>query len=113
MNKIIRYIPEANLRGGYDSLRILAKKSGIDLLNIGQGEFVVFVNRKKDKMKVATQNDVVAYHRTHNGNKINPLVISRLPKYFSGGVISYEGAIKETILQAFPNYFKRDLKQTT
>lgn len=106
MNRLVRYIGDQDLRQGYDGLN---KK--FPLTNLGAGEFVAFVNRAKDKVKLATGNDVIVYHRMQKGQRIDPRVIQLLPKYLSGNKINYDAAMREVLQKAFPKWFaSKDIK---
>jgi hypothetical protein len=93
-------VPDADLRQGYDGLN---KK--VPLLNLGKGEFVAFVNRKKDKVKLCTGNDMIAYLRLPQGQKIDPRVIQYLPEFFDGPKIKYDKAIEKVLRGTFPKWF--------
>jgi len=101
MNKLTRYVPDTDLRMGYDGLN---KKT--PLSNLGKGEFVAFVNRDRNKIKLCTSNDVVLYHRMTRGNKIDPRVIMFLPRYLNGAKINYDDAMREVMKKEFPKWFK-------
>lgn len=105
MNKLARYFADADLRGGYDSLSVAAKKQGLILRDLPKGHFAAFVNRKRDKLKLATSNDLVAYLRLE-GRRIDPRVIQTLPQYFDGGAIHYDRAIEVVMRRQFPAWFK-------
>lgn len=100
MNKLIRYVPDVDLRLGYDGLN-----RKVSLANLGAGEFVAFVNRQRTKIKLATGNDVVLYHRMRSGHKIDPRVIALLPRYLSGNKINYDAAMRDVLQKAFPKWF--------
>jgi hypothetical protein len=105
MNRLIKYIPDSDLRLGYDGLN---KK--VPLTNLGKGEFVAFVNRAQNKIKLCTQNDMVAYYR-HSRGKIDPRVIQHLPEYFNGTGIQYNKAIERVMKDKFPKFFiKKTIK---
>lgn len=101
-NKLVRYVPDADLRVGYDGLQRIVR-----LQNLGKGEFVAFVNRKRDKIKLATGNDMIAYHRLPQGHKVDPRVIALLPEYFDGGQINYDAAVEKVLRKSFPTWFER------
>lgn len=105
MNKLVRYFPNSDLRMGYDGLYLKAKKQGLDLSNLPQGHFVAFVNTGMNKVKLCTQNDVLAYlRRTH---KIDPRVIQHLPEYFNGQTLDYDKATEKMLRKSFPKWFEK------
>lgn len=105
MNKLIKYVPDTDLRMGYDGLN---KK--VPLQSLSKGEFVAFVNRKKDKLKLCTGGDVTAYLRLKNGQRIDPRVIQYLPEYFNGETIEYGAAVEKVLRKSFPKWFVKDVK---
>lgn len=107
MNKIVRYFPDSDLRGQHKALALQASKGKVNVDSLGAGEFLVFVNRKRDKLKMYTGGNVVAYLKMKDGHKLNPSVIRNLPKHFSGAGINYDAAMKETMQQQFPQWFEK------
>ncbi len=107
MSRVVRYFADADMRAGYDGLTRIAKKEDVDIPNLGQGEFVVFVNRQRNKMKLCTQNDIVAYMRMGRGQKIDPRVIQYLPRYFDGKSFDYDAAMRRVLQKYFPTFFDR------
>jgi hypothetical protein len=104
MNKLIRYVPSADLRKGYDGL-----SAEVNLRNLKKGEFVAFVNSKLDKVKLCTCNDLVAYLRLPKGQRINPDVIQHLPEAFDGSSINYGKAVEKSLRKSFPKWFDKEL----
>lgn len=102
MNKLVRYVPDADLRVGYDGLQKIVK-----LQNLGKGEFVAFVNRRRDKIKLATGNDTLAYHRLPQGQRVDPKVIAILPEYFDGATLNYDAAVEKSLRKSFPTWFDK------
>lgn len=102
MNRLIRYIADADLRQGYDGL---SKK--VPLAALGKGEFVAFVNRKRDKVKLCTGGDMVAYLRLKSG-RLDPRTIQYLPEYFNGTTIEYDKAIERVMRKQFPKWFDKN-----
>lgn len=101
MNKLTKYIPDADLRMGYDGLNRVTP-----LTNLGKGEFVAFVNRARDKVKLCTCNDMVAYLRLPSGQRIDPRVIQYLPEFFNGSTIEYGKAVAKVLRKNFPKWFE-------
>ncbi len=106
MNRIVRYFPDTDMRGQHLALASVALKEKIYVDQLGAGEFLVFVNRRRDKLKMYTGGNVVAYLKMPNGHKVDPMVIRNLPKHFSGAGINYDAAMKETMQVQFPKWFE-------
>lgn len=102
MNRLVRYVPDADLRRGYTGLSLQVPLSKLD-----KGEFVAFVNVRRDKIKLCTCNDLVAYLRLPPGEKIDPSVIQHLPEYFDGKSINYDGAVEKALRKSFPKWFEK------
>jgi len=102
-NRIVSngYFANSDMRCGHTGLAAIAKKRGINLDNLGVGDLVVFVNSKQDKVKVATAGYTLSYLRMPSGQRINPGVISLIPKFFNGGQINYSGALRQVIMKEF------------
>lgn len=104
-NRIVRYFSDTHLGNGHDGLRKLAKDSNVDLMSLRHGEFVVFVNKKKNALKLFASGYVIAHLKLPNGERINPRTIALLPKFFNGTEINYSNALKEVIKQEYPSFF--------
>lgn len=102
MNRLVRVVNDTNMGLGYDGLNKLVK-----LGNLGKGEFVCFINKKKNKVKLATCQDMVAYHRLPAGQQIDPRVIQHLPEFFDGGQIQYDKAVEKVLRGTFPKWFEQ------
>ncbi len=98
MNKIIQVFLNADLRCSHLGLYELAKKSKIDVHKLEEGEFVLFVNSGKNRLKMYAPNNVIAYLSLPTG-KIDMRTIALIPKSFSAsGKIEYNKALK-TVLE--------------
>lgn len=99
--RILQVFMNANLRSGHDGLEKLAKDNGIKVRSLEPGQFVVFINTHKDKVKVFAASQVIAYCRLEKGRKIDMNVIREIPRVFlSNGRLDYEAALKEAVEQA-------------
>jgi len=96
-NKIIRYFPDSDLRCGHEGLEFIAKKSGVETRDMKLGEFIVFMNSKMDKMKIFTAGNLIVYQKSFNGSRIDPRIISLIPKYFRGTELDYTAAVGEVL----------------
>ncbi len=105
--KIIRYFPGADLRCQHAGLAKMAKARGINVHKLKPGEYVIFTNNAKDKLKMFTTGNTVAYLKMPDGQRLNLNVIAKIPKFFTGGVINYTGANKEQIQKELDRVRKR------
>lgn len=101
MMSLVKYVPDTDLRMGWDGL---SKK--VPLGNLKRGEFVAFVNREQNKLKLATAGDMIAYLRLPRAQKIDPRVIQYLPVCFDGKKIDYDQAVERALRKSFPAWFE-------
>ena len=85
------------MRGQHAALSDMALKNNIRVSNLSSGEYVVFVNRKKDRIKVFAANNIIAYHKSVEG-RIDMGTIALIPKAFEGsGNLNYNKALKKRL----------------
>lgn len=99
--RIVRFFPDTNLQGGHIGLSKLAKENGVDVNKLKLGEYLIFVNRKKDKLKMFASASLIAYLKMPPGGRIDPRTIAILPRYFNGTSIQYDEALKEVLDREF------------
>jgi hypothetical protein len=95
MQKIIRYFSNSDLRSGHLGLAKIARNYKVDPRGLGAGEYLVFVNRAKTKVKVYTGGNIIAF--LSSKTRIDLRTIALIPKYFDGGEIKYSQALEEVI----------------
>jgi hypothetical protein len=108
--RILQCFLNADLRQGHDGLEKLARQNNIDVTRLHPGQYVVFVNSHRDKVKVYAANGVVAYYR-HTGGRIYDLrVLQEIPKAFNGtATFNMDTALKTVVEDALRR--KRALKE--
>lgn len=90
---ILRCFLDTNLAYGHDGLSAIAKKTNTDVAKLKAGDFVVFINRARDRVKVYAANNVIAYVKAPPRTKIDLRVISEIPNVFNGASMDYDDAI--------------------
>lgn len=90
---IVQVFLNVDMRNMHNGLGKIAKESGIDVNQLDPGQYVVFINSQKNKVKIFASNDVVAYHRTKSG-KIQMETIREIPRSFRGGAFDYDSALR-------------------
>jgi len=95
--KIVRYFPNSDLRGQHKGLAEIAKANRIDVNKLAPGEYLIFVNNARDKLKMYAAGNVIAYLRMPQGRRIDLRVIQYLPRFFTGGKINYTAALTKSI----------------
>lgn len=99
--RILQVFSNADLRNGHDGLTTIAKLQGIDVARLRRGEYVIFINSSRDKLKLFATHNVVAYYKTRPGEVLDLRTISLIPRAFNGsGRIDYDSALKEAVEQA-------------
>jgi hypothetical protein len=108
-SRVLRVILNTNLGNGHDGLKkIAAKVAGIGIEKLQAGEYLVFINSARDKMKVYASGNIIAYLRLPRGQILNLATIQEIPRVFRGdGQIDYPAALKSALLQAFEGKRKR------
>lgn len=87
--------------GGHDALVRVAKSQGMNLEKLDTGCAVVFINRKREKMKVYSYNGVLSYMRSPEGRPFDLMAIDEFPKAFdANGRMDYPAALKLRIEKA-------------
>lgn len=97
-SRVIQCYLNSDLRNGHEGLTALAKKNGIHTGKLEAGQYVVFINSRKDRLKLYAANNVVAYLKLEDGRKIDLNTIRLIPQVFNGsGKIDYDRALRETL----------------
>lgn len=101
MAKLLQVFLDSDLRLGHPGLARLANKNGIKVGELGVGEYVMFVNVKKNKLKLYAANEIVAYLRLPKGS-IDVRTLALIPKTFeSRGRLDYDGDLRTVIEREF------------
>jgi hypothetical protein len=100
--KAVKFLFNADLRGGHDNLKAQSKKVGVDLEKLETEEAAVFINRQRNKIKTYSYNGVMSYIRfteeSHRGIDMNAL--SEIARAFDKrGQLDYNKALKASLLQ--------------
>ena len=96
---IVLLIDNVHMGLGHDGLTKLAKKFKRDPMSLGQGELLMFLNRKRDKLKIMGHRGLVlGYLKMPGGNRIMLDAIQYIPKAFGArGEIDYDSALKKAL----------------
>lgn len=96
--RVLQCFFNADLRNGHEGLQQIATEAGLDVGKLSPGQYVIFVNAKRDRLKLYAANHVVAYYKAPAGQSINLLTIQEIPRAFmSTGRIDYDVALKAAI----------------
>lgn len=98
MTKLLRVFLNADMRYGHRGLKKLAKDAGIDVSEITPGDFVIFLNTEKNRIKLYGANNVVAYLALDQG-KIDMRTVALIPRAFkASGKIDYDASLKDVVM---------------
>lgn len=100
-NRIVRIIFNTDLRNSHDGLTTLAHDFDIDTATLKPGEYVVFINAKKNALKFFAAGQVVAHFRMPSHRKMDMRIIGMIPRFFNGRELKYDDALKELITTEF------------
>jgi hypothetical protein len=95
---------DVDFRNGHDGLNQIAKEKKIQIRNMPHGEMVLFVNSKRNMIKVLAStgeensNGVVAFYKCPRG-RINEYSLQFIAQAFRGGEIRYDEALKRGLLK--------------
>ncbi len=101
MQRVVQVFIGADLRGQHPSLTKLCRKNGIDVTTLLPGHYVIFINSKRNRLKVFAANNVLAYLKMPEGQYLDMRTIQYIPQAFTAsGNIDYNKALKETVEKA-------------
>lgn len=100
MSKVVRCFFDTHMGLAHDGLREVARKyGGLDLDQLSHGEFVVFINTSKDRLKIFAAGNTFAYWRAHKGSKLELSTIRQIPRIFTGQQIGeYDKALEAALV---------------
>lgn len=98
MNKIIRVFFDVDMRNGLDGLNRVATEHKLNLAELDQGEFVVFINSSKTILKLFATKDMYAHYRSPSG-RIDTRMIQYIPTVFNGTRFKFDDALREALLK--------------
>lgn len=102
MSKVVRCFLDTNMCYQHDSLNKIARKGGMTLSSLEPGEYVVFINKALNKIKLFANNNVFAYCRLDKGRRIDLKVISEIPSVFeSTKTLNYDQALEAMLTKRF------------
>ncbi len=99
--KIVRYVTGVHMALSHRGLKLMAKKLGLNADTMDSGEFIIFMNSGQTAFKLLTANNIICYYRHPKEHRIDPRVISLIPKVFDGKEIKLDAALESIIKQEF------------
>lgn len=102
--RIVCALSNVHMNLSHDGLRELVWKAArVNTMELGDGELVLFLNRKRDKMKViGSQAQVLAYVKLNDGRRLPLEAIQYIPQTFAmTGKIDLDHAIATSVRESF------------
>lgn len=99
--RIVRFFPDVDMRNGHDGLTELARSHKINVSDLVNGEYCLFLNRKLTHVKLFAPGNVIAHLKLPDNKKIDPSTIALIPRFFDGSKINYDKALSEAIRKKF------------
>lgn len=91
---ILQVFLDADLRGSHPALIKIAADHSLELPELGENQFVVFINKKRTLMKCYVQGNTFSFTRSE---RIDMGAVSLIPKYFGAGKLKYDDALRESL----------------
>lgn len=102
MSRVIQCFFDVDMRCLHEGLAALARAREVDVDRLEPGEFVLFLNAKKDRLKLYAPRHVLGYYRARTGERINLNTIPFIPQAFGAtGRIDYDAALKKALEAQF------------
>jgi hypothetical protein len=99
MSKLLELFLNVDLRCAHDGLAMVAKKRGIDVKKLEPGQYVMFINCEKNRLKLFAANNIIAYLKLPHG-KIDMRTLQLIPQAFhASGKIDYDSALKKILMK--------------
>ena len=96
--RILQVFLNVDMRMAHDGLDEFSRHRSVDVSSLSAGQYVVFVNTSKDRIKVYASNNVVAYKRLKKGQSFDLRVIQEIPRAFNAnGALDMDKAIEDAL----------------
>jgi hypothetical protein len=112
--KILRVIDNVPMGRGHEGLKLIAEQVKIDVTTLKPGELVLFLNRRKDKLKTLGAPGKgkllgpVSYIKTENGQLLTMDAIQHIVKSMNpDGTVDYDKALEAAVRHLLTRRAKR------
>lgn len=96
--KIVLLIDNVHMGLGHDGLTAVARKFKKNPEALQDGELLMFLNRRRDKLKImGSAGRVIGYLKMPKGNKIMLEAIQYIPQAFGASGINYDYALRSAL----------------
>jgi hypothetical protein len=91
---------DTDMRCNHDGLYAIAKKEGIDITKLQEGEYVAFFNSRRTHLKIAAAHYVIASKRAPDGRFYDLACITEVVRAFHNtGQVDYNAALKKRLTE--------------
>lgn len=97
--RIIRLVDNVSMGLGHQGLhRLMLGNFKLDITKLEDGQLVMFLNKKKDKLKIIGKSGtVLGYLKMPNGRRIMLDAVQYIPQTFGGSGFDYDLALKKAL----------------
>lgn len=95
MNNIARVFMDCHMGWGFQGLGKVCKQAKVNLSNLGDGDFIIFLNRKCTSFKLLAGQHYLVYYK-HSG-RIPLEAIRHLPSTFGGSKFEFDKAVEKAL----------------
>ncbi|HNA61513.1 MAG TPA: hypothetical protein PKW79_00345 [Rhabdochlamydiaceae bacterium] len=99
MNQILAIFHDVHMSLNHDGLSSIAKTKNIDVNRLSPGQFVIFINKNKNRFKVYAPNSVLAYYRDPENRVITTQALQYIPLAFGAGGFEFKKSLEKTLTQ--------------
>ncbi len=96
-NKILRVFTDVHMGLGHAGLTAYAAKHDVHTKKLVPGEHLVFINKKVDKMKIYSAENIVSYK--WDSRRLEMGALSHFNECFGAEGFEYTNALRKVILQ--------------
>ena len=97
--RIVRFFRASDLRCGHEGLATYANSLGYGVNTLRPGEFLVFLNRAENRMKIMTTSGLLLYIKQPDERRFDLSIIKYLPRFFNGRTINYQNALTQMVME--------------
>lgn len=97
MARLAHFFLDVDMRQGHAGLVKLVTKKKIKVV---EGEYVIFLNGKRNIIKMFCGSEAALLHYKKDGRVIDPRIIPILPSFCEGKTMNIDGALREHLTKA-------------
>lgn len=104
MQKLVRCFLNTDMRCQHDGLAEVANNEKVDVHNLKKGEHIVFINTKRNRVKMISPGGVLSYLRLAKG-QVDLETLKLIPEAFTDGdlELAYSNSLKKLIKKKMGN----------